>query len=53
MLFRQYYYDLTLTIFNSTHNETLIQEDQILSDSYMDAPAVECEQLKTLVTVRA
>lgn len=41
MLFGQYYCDLTLVIFNSKHNETLIQEDQILPDSYMDAPAVE------------
>lgn len=47
-LFRQYYYDLTLVIFNSKHNKTLLREDQILSDSYADAPAVECKKTKKL-----
>lgn len=37
---------LTLVIFNSKHNEALIQEDQISSDSYTNAPAVECEKPK-------
>lgn len=48
-LFRQYYCDLMLVIFNSKHNETLIQEDQILSDAYVDDPTVDCEKPKNFL----
>jgi len=48
MLFIQYYDNLTAVIFNSKHNKTQIQEDQISSDSYM-ALLQQCKKSKNFL----